>query len=102
MAKTRDEINELVLEVIGEMTADWDLGGTEIDAETGLGMELGLSSVDMLTLMSRIDFRLGSRIDYERLVVQDDGRFVDEVTVAELVDFVTENQDAAAAEPSKM
>jgi acyl carrier protein len=101
MSTSREEVSAVVIEVLAQLTEDWDLGGHTIGPSTALAADLGLSSIDVLTLMSRIDFRLGSTIDWEGVVVRD-GRFVDDVTVDELVDYAVAPRGDGPAAPPKM
>jgi acyl carrier protein len=78
----------LVLEVVGETVADWDLDLGEVLApESRLSADLCFSSIEVMHLFATIDVRLGRKLPYDQLIRQD-GVFRSELTIGELARFV--------------
>jgi acyl carrier protein len=83
-------LQELIL-ILKDMTSDWDLeysGG--ITPETGLICDLTFQSIDMVQLLVAIEERFKHRnLPFEKLLMTD-GRYVDELRVKEVADFLCE------------
>jgi acyl carrier protein len=84
-----------VLRILGDMTKDWDtaLNGP-IGETTSLMTDLGFESIDMVMLIVAIEERFGRKgMPFESLFMID-GRYVEDVSVRELVDFLHEHLNA--------
>jgi acyl carrier protein len=95
------EIVATVIDILREMTQEWDLDPSTLGPQTRLSADLGLSSIDALHLMASIDTRLGCRLSYERLILKD-GKYVGELLVGELASFVHDNFDQPRPGPQAM
>ncbi len=91
-ALTRPEIEQRIVEVLKDMTQDWDLDFEDpIGADTRLIDDLGLESIDLVQLVVAIDEAFGTRgLPYEQALMEDGG-YVTEITVRELVNFLEAN-----------
>lgn len=86
-----ENIQSLVINVLEEMTADWDLDDSEeITLETRLIDELAFESIDVVQLVVALEKKLGRKdIPFEKLFIQE-GDYVEEITVREVIDFLKE------------
>lgn len=75
--------------ILQEEAGDWDLTGPQpIAPETLLGQDLGIDSLGLVRILARIEAHLGKRsLPFEKLLVRD-GRYVDDLSMAELMNFV--------------
>ena len=88
---SQDNLQSIVIGVLDEMTADWDLDDSgEINLETRLIDELAFESIDVVQLVVALEKKLGRKdIPFEKLFIQE-GDYVEEITVREVVDFLKE------------
>lgn len=88
----KEDIQSKVVSVLQEMTADWDLDNeNEISSETSLMEDLAFESIDVVQLVVALEKKLDRKgIPFEKLFIQD-GDYVEEVSVGELVNFLDEN-----------
>lgn len=91
MKPDQQQVQTSILEILTEMTGDWDLEEALTPASK-LSADLGFSSVDLLELLAALDMRLGRKLRYELLLVQD-GQFRTDLCVADLARFVVEHYD---------
>ena len=87
---TDEEIEAKVIEVLNEMTQDWDLEPSEgIGRDTGLMGDLAFESIDIVQLAVALEKGFGKQsLPFEQLVMRD-GDYVDEVYVRDIVDFMS-------------
>lgn len=90
--KTRQEIETRVIEVLNDITQDW---GLELDSPIGLETriidDLGFESIDLVQLVVAIDEAFGTRgLPYDQALMED-GSYVTEIRVEELVRFLEAN-----------
>ncbi len=75
--------------ILEDMTGDWDLefaGG--IGTDTRLIADLAFESIDVVQFVVALEERFGRRdLPFEALLMQD-GRYVDDLTVAQVADFL--------------
>jgi acyl carrier protein len=78
-----------IVEALEEMTSDWDLDLAEgIGRETRLIRDLSFESVDIVELVVAIEQAYNQRnIPFEKLLMVD-GRYVDDLSVGQVADFV--------------
>lgn len=98
MTPNHQEIENAILEIVKEMTADWDLELDELGADSALVEELCFSSVDFLHLMAAVEMRFGKKLSFESLLIQN-GQYRTELKIGELAAFVEDNFDKEAADP---
>jgi acyl carrier protein len=85
-----------VIETLKEMTSDWDTDyDQQIGPKTRLIRDLGFESIDVVQLIVAFEEEFQSReLNFEQLLMQD-GRYVDELVVEKVVDFLDTNLNAA-------
>ena len=98
MKPTVQQIETSIMEIVKEMTEDWDLEMDDLEPQAGLVEELCFSSVDFLHLMAAVEMKFGKKLSYESLLVED-GSYRTELTVHELAVFVDENYEQAEPGP---
>ena len=86
-----------VLHILEEMTCDWDL---ELDGplgrDTRLIAELEFASIDIVQFLVAIEEHFQRReFPFEELVMKE-GRYVDEIVVAEVVAFLDQHLNKSA------
>jgi acyl carrier protein len=90
----RQRILDDVVLILSEMTSDWDLdfsGG--IGPQTLLIADLAFESIDVVQLVVALEERFGRRdLPFEQLLMSD-GRYVDDLSVAQVVDFLVSQVD---------
>jgi len=95
--ETRDGVDSKTLlddvtRILEDMTSDWDLefsGG--IGPETCLISDLAFESIDVVQLVVAIEERFARRdLPFEKLLMAD-GRYVDDVRVSQIVQFLESN-----------
>lgn len=87
--KTTEAILRDLISVLEDMTSDWDLdysGG--IGETTRLIGDLAFESIEIVQLMVAIEQHFGLKnLASEKLLMRD-GRYVPDLTVSEIVDFI--------------
>jgi len=89
---TRESIVQQLLAILDDVTGDWDLqlDGGIVDG-TRLIADLGFESVDVVQLIVAIEEHFARRdMPFQELLMRD-GQYVDELTVGEVADFLTQH-----------
>lgn len=87
-APDRATIQRELVGVLSDMTADWDTSAGPIGDETKLIADLGFESIDVVHLVVAIEEKFLRRdLPFQELLMAD-GQYVDELTVAQVVDFI--------------
>ena len=86
------DVSSQMVGILTDMTSDWDIElDSEINRETRLIADLEFESIDIVELVVAIEQTFNSRgIPFERLLMVD-GRYVDDLSVAQVSDFVSAN-----------
>ncbi|MFP7753489.1 acyl carrier protein [Thermodesulfobacteriota bacterium B35] len=86
---TREKILENLVQILEDMTADWDMELDDpIGEATRLMADLEFESIDVVQFIVAIEERFQRRgMPFEELLMED-GRYVDEITVRDTVDFL--------------
>jgi|ERR1041385_368415 acyl carrier protein len=93
----RSEITQLLQETINT----WNLGEESIHDDTRLIGDLGFASVDLIHLMASIEMRFHRKFPYDEIIIRD-GQYVDDITVLELINFVSRNLNREIPAPQAM
>jgi acyl carrier protein len=91
-ASVAEQYEKDVIEILGELTADWDdLGlNAPIGPDTAIVAELGFESLDVVYLVTSIEERYGRRdMPFEQLLMVD-GSYVTDLTVKQIAQFLQE------------
>lgn len=84
----RQAIKDGIVGILGGMIADWGIDGVDVTPETRLVADLEFASVDVIHLAVAIEEHFKKpRMGFQELLMKD-GRYVDDVTVAQLIAFV--------------
>jgi acyl carrier protein len=86
---TREAVLTDVKALLEELTGDWELE-TEIQEDSGLLGDVGLESIDLVALGTGIEEKYQRQLPYAQLLVEVGEQAHQDLTVAELVDFVLE------------
>jgi acyl carrier protein len=78
-----------VLELMSSMAEDWEYGG-DISTETRVFADLGFESLDLVVLGTALQERHG-RLPFAEFLAQIGQREEPDVTIGELVAFVSDN-----------
>ncbi len=79
-------------ELLADFTADWDneFEG-EMDRGTTLLGDLGFESIDIIQLVVALEQLVGRRgLPFDKLLMKD-GRYVDDLSVGQIADFLSQN-----------
>ncbi len=89
---SKDAVLSGVVEVLRDMVADWDLDHSEaIGPNTRLIEDLAFESIDIVQLVVTIEQKFQRKgLPFEKLFMRD-GDYVEEISVAEVVDFLYTN-----------
>jgi len=92
MSINRQAILEKVIQIVKNMTYDWELDyDGEIDQTTKLIEDLGFASLDIVQFVVAIEEGFQRRdLPFEKLLLKD-GRYVDELSIHEIADFIESN-----------
>jgi acyl carrier protein len=87
----REDVLREILAILEELTADWDMGfDGPMGPETRLVADLAFESIDVVQLIIAIEEHFQRRnLPFQKLLLAPDGGYVDDLRVAELVDFVS-------------
>jgi acyl carrier protein len=92
----RQTVFQDMVTILRDMTSDWDMeyeGG--IGPETRLIADLGFESIDVVQLIVAIEEHFQRRdLPFVELVMHD-GRYVEELRVADIVGFLAKHLNAA-------
>ncbi len=88
-SRSREEILDSLVRILEDMTADWDMDLDDpIGEATRLMADLEFESIDVVQFIVAIEERFQQRgMPFEELLMED-GRYVDEITVRDTVDFL--------------
>ena len=98
MSRTDEQIRDDIKEILGEMISTWGLDDEAIEGGTNLVADLGLSSVDLIHLMASVEMRFHRKLPYDEIIMKD-GQYANDISVDELVAFVSRNIDQPARGP---
>ena len=87
-----DAISGRVIGILADMTSDWDIDlEGEINRDTRLIGDLAFESIDIVQLVVAVEGEFKERgIPFEKLLMVD-GRYVDDLTVGDMADFLAAN-----------
>lgn len=92
----RAAIETATLEILKDLTADWDTDyAGDIGPDTLLVEDLAFESIDVVQLVVSLESRFQRRdMPFEKLLMND-GRYVDDVKVRQIFDFLEETLTGA-------
>lgn len=88
----RESLLKDLQDILENMTADWDTSHEGITSATKLINDLSFESIDVVQLIVAIEEHFNRRdFPFEKLLMQE-GRYVEELTVGEVVDFLSQHK----------
>lgn len=92
----RAALQQKVISVLEDTVKDWDLElDEEIGPDTTLIEDLAFESIDIVQFSVALEQALGKKdLPFEKLFIED-GAYVDDVSVAEIADFLVAETEAA-------
>jgi acyl carrier protein len=97
---TRETILTDVKALLDELTGDWELE-TEIRDDSLLLADVGLESIDLVALGTGMEEKYQRPLEYPRLLAQLVEQQRQDLSVAELVDFVLEQLNTNGTPPTR-
>ena len=97
---TREECYEIIETVLIELLEGLGQEGDVMGLATMRNADLGITSIDAIHLMVLLEDHIGRAMSFQDLAIRN-GRYVDDIAVGELLDFVAGNLQlppAAAAD----
>lgn len=82
------QVESAIVNILSDMTQDWDLDSSEIEPKTKLVEDLNFGSIDIIHLVVAIEEHFQQKLGFNELLMHD-GQYVDDVSVNELVNFVS-------------
>jgi acyl carrier protein len=91
-------IQNTVVEILGEMTREWDTGYSgSIGPDTLLMKDLTFESIDIVMLIVAIEERFGKKgMPFDNLLMVE-GRYVEDLKVSEIAGFLAGHLGAGGA-----
>jgi acyl carrier protein len=89
---SKSSISKSIIHILKDMTSDWDLEFSEdIGPDTYIISNLEFESIDVVQFIVQIEEIFGRKdLPFEKLLMVD-GRYRDDMTVEEVVDFLHEH-----------
>jgi acyl carrier protein len=76
------------IEMISDLTSDWDTGLEALTPQTAIVADLGFESLDVVYLVTAIEQRYGRRdLPFDQLLMIQ-GRYVDDLTIDQIAVFL--------------
>lgn len=96
---TRDEISKVIVNILQDMTRDWEIAfSNPINEETYLMRDLTVESIDVVMLIVAIEEQFDRKgLPFEELLMVD-GRYVEDIRVGEIADFLEKHLNQPAAQ----
>ncbi len=90
-AVARQDVEKKLIAIINDMTSDWELeysGG--IQSQTRLVGDLSFESIEIVQLLVEIENRFEMKNMASERLLMEDGRYVSDLTIAEIAEFICE------------
>lgn len=88
------QVQSDIIAILKDMTQEWDMDLSELNAETKLMENLGFVSVDIIHLVVSIEEHFKQKLGFNSLLMQD-GRYVDDLSIEEISNFVSNQLTSA-------
>ncbi len=96
---TQAEIEACLIEILNSGEAGLNPEGVPLEPASLLGADLNLTSIDILHVLASIDMRLRRKLPFQELVITPHG-YVQDLSVAQIAEFVHSTYDRALVSPS--
>jgi len=87
MQMTESKIQSELIELLKEITEDWEIDEIEILASTKIVEDLGFVSIDIIQLVVAIEEHFQQKLGFNELLMNN-GRYIDDLAVEEIAKFV--------------
>jgi acyl carrier protein len=94
MQVTEQQVKSDIVEILKDMTQEWDMDVNEISSDTKLLEDLSFASVDIIHLVVSIEEHFKQKLGFNELLMRD-GRYLDDLSVEELSSFVSRKLNGA-------
>lgn len=84
---TESEIQSELIELLKEITEDWEIDEIEILPSTKIVEDLGFVSIDIIQLVVAIEEHFQQKLGFNELLMKN-GRYIDDLGVDEIAKFV--------------
>ncbi|OXG09102.1 hypothetical protein BC749_10382 [Flavobacterium araucananum] len=101
MENPTENYRQIVYEVIEALVKDYELPEIEITDSTLLIDSLGLTSIDIMHVLSSIDMRVSKHLPYDNLVIKND-EYISDISIKEIIDFIDTNIRETKNEPKNI
>jgi acyl carrier protein len=98
---TREQIRAELISLLKESKEDWD-DSMVITDDTGLFLDLGIESIELVGLGSVLDQHFGKTLPFPEFMSRAREEDLSDVTVGRLVDFLVLNLDVTPAGEGKV
>lgn len=89
MQVTETNIHSTIINILQDMTQEWELELDGITGNTKLVEDLSFASVDIIHLVVTLEEHFKQKLGFDQLLMRG-GRYVDDLSVDEIVTFVTQ------------
>ncbi|MGK7903836.1 MAG: acyl carrier protein [Hormoscilla sp.] len=87
MQMTEREIQSELIEILKDITQDWEIDEIEILPTTKIVEDLGFVSIDIIQLVVAIEEHFQQKLGFNELLMKN-GRYIDDLGVEEIAKFV--------------
>jgi acyl carrier protein len=88
MQLAQAEIQSAIVNILQDMTQEWDLNVSDITPKTKLVEDLNFGSIDIIHLVVAIEETFKKKLGFNELLMNN-GQYVDDLTIEQLVTFVS-------------
>jgi acyl carrier protein len=85
-------VEKSVIEIVEDLTQDWGLDADDIGGSTLLVEHLDFASVDIIQLCVALEQYYGRKLGFQDLLLVG-GKYVDDLSIAQVADFVAAKID---------
>lgn len=90
MQSDPQSIRDTVVQILTDMTREWDVSPDDFRPDTQLIADLMFSSVDIIHLLGTVEMKYQKKFPYDRLVVDENGKYRD-LTIGDVTRFVEDH-----------
>lgn len=87
MQMTESKIESELIEILKDITQDWEIDEIEILPSTKIVEDLGFVSIDIIQLVVAIEEHFQQKLGFNELLMKN-GRYIDDLAVEEIAKFV--------------
>jgi acyl carrier protein len=88
MQLAQAEIQSTIVNILQDMTQEWDLDVSDITPNTKIVEDLNFGSIDIIHLVVAIEETYKKKLGFNELLMNN-GQYVDDITIEQLVSFVS-------------